>query len=323
MIKKILGLGVVGLIFVDNGSSIFPASAKIEPLPNFTYKEQKKSLNAKQIFPNSSHFLTLVDQENSENKARFQKVIQAFNRKLSDRPFGEIMQAIADELIGTPYQEGLLDQTKEEKLVVSLAGFDCVLFVETVLAIARGVAVQDYQYETFVDHIENQRYRDGKLNGYCSRLHYFSDWIADNQKRGNVANITKELGGVNLPKQLNFMSKHKDSYPQLKNSNSTYQCIVDMETNLESLRINYIPRSQVSRIYNRLQPGDIIAIATDIKGLDVTHTGLVYRTSKENIGLIHASPSGSVRIAPDLQTYVDRVEDSVGIIVARPLDSRR
>jgi hypothetical protein len=71
-----------------------------------------------------------------------------------------------------------------------------------------------------------------------------------------------------------------------------------------------------------MQAGDIVAIATKIKGLDFTHTGLVYRNRDRSIGLIHASPSGAVKISPDLQTYVNQVKEQQGIVIARPTDPR-
>jgi hypothetical protein len=248
---------------------------------------------------------------------RFNQVMQyAIERKLSDRPLGEIMQAIAEQFIGTPYAAGLLDRSNQETLVVTLNAFDCVLFVETVLAIARGVAQQDYNYENFRDRIEEQRYRGGKLNGYCSRLHYFSDWIEDNQNRGIVDNITTNLGGIYLHNSLKFMTENRQYYPQLANQ-SDYQCMLNQEARLANLNIYYIPQDKIATIYADLQPGDIIATATDIPGLDVTHTGLVYRFSDGGIGLIHASPSGEVKISRDLQSYVQAVDGQIGIIIAR------
>ena len=248
----------------------------------------------------------------------FHRVMQyAFDAQLTDRPFGEIMQAIAEQFLGTPYVGGLLDKSNQETLVVTLKGFDCVLFIESVLAIARGVAVQDYAYEGFRDRIQEQRYRDGQLNGYCSRLHYFSDWIDDNQNRQIVHNITDKLGGIPLNTTLNFMTENRQYYPQLANE-SDYQCIRDQESQLANLNIHYIPQDQIATIYPNLQPGDIIATATDIPGLDVTHTGLVYRLPDGNIGFIHASPSGEVTISRDLQSYVQAVDGQIGIIIARP-----
>jgi Protein of unknown function (DUF1460) len=258
-----------------------------------------------------------------EDIARFERIVQYAKRQnLPDRPLGEIVQAIADNFLGKPYAEGLLDKSGEEKLVITLDRFDCVLFVETVLAIARGVAVKDYEYQNFVDRIESQRYLNGKMNGYCSRLHYFSAWINDNQKRQTVDNITAQLGGVPMHKKLNFMSQHRSSYPQMIKDEATYQCIIGVEAGLAKSTVNYIPKNRIKSVYAQLKPGDIVAVATDVKGLDVTHTGLVYRNADGNIGLIHASPAGQVTVAYDLHRYISRVESAIGIVVARAIDPR-
>lgn len=257
------------------------------------------------------------------NAIQFKRIMQdAGARSLHDRPMGEIVQAIAKRFLGSPYQPNLLDQSSQESLVVSLTQFDCVLFVETVLAIARGVALQDYSYESFASQLQNQRYRDGKLNGYCSRLHYFSDWITDNQKRGNVFNLAQQMGGISFSKVLNFMSSHRQSYSRLADDEKTYRCIQQMEATLNPFIINYIPPGKIRQHYAQLQPGDIVAIATDIPGLDVTHTGLVYRNADGSIGLIHAAPNRGVRISLDLQHYINQVEHRIGILIARPVDPR-
>ena len=283
-------------------------------LPEISYSQLLEVL-ARQPDSNNTERETAAQ---SEDIARFEKIVQYANKQnLPDRPIGEIVQAIADNFLGQPYVEGLLDKSGTEKLIVTLDKFDCVLFVETVLAIARGVAVKDYDYQNFVNRIEEQRYLNGKMNGYCSRLHYFSEWINDNQKRQTVENITAELGGVPMNKQLNFMSQHRSSYPQMVKDEATYQCIVGIEADLAKTTVNYIPTNLIKSIYSQLKPGDIVAVATDVKGLDVTHTGLVYRNADGNMGLIHASPAGQVTVAYDLHRYISRVESAIGIVVAR------
>jgi len=287
-------------------------------LPKISYLELLEVLARR---PDSNNHESITETETaavSEDIARFEKVVQyAKQQNLPDRPIGEIVQAIADNFLGKPYAEGLLDKSGEEKLLVTLSKFDCVLFVETVLALSRGVAVKDYDYQNFVNRIEEQRYLNGKLNGYCSRLHYFSEWINDNQKRQTVENITVELGGVPMNKTLNFMSQHRSSYPQMVKDEATYQCIVGVEADLAKTAVNYIPTNQIKSIYSQLKPGDIVAVATDVKGLDATHTGFVYRNADGNLGLIHASPAGAVTVAYDLHRYISRVESAIGIVVAR------
>ena len=279
-----------------------------------------------------SLLLFLAETENillSQNKPNhppevdgFQSLMEyAQKEKLSQHSMSEIIYRLTGYFLGTPYQEGLLDQFQEETLYVSLKGFDCVLFVETVLAIAQGVAVQDYSYQTLLKNIESLRYVNGDLQGYCSRLHYFSDWIEDNKSRGKVENITGKLGGVFLNKKLNFISHHRGSYPQLV-EDKNYQCIVQREQKLASLPFHFIPTNQIKSIYAQLKPGDIIAVATNIEGLDFTHTGFVYQNDDNTMGFIHASPIGKVTIARDLSQYIARVDNAIGIVVVRALDPR-
>jgi hypothetical protein len=251
---------------------------------------------------------------------RFNEVLRnAQQQQLSTKPFNQVVQRIAQQFLGATYEDGLLNQTPTETLFLSLKKFDCVLLVETVLAIARNVVQQDNSVQGFAQNVSAQRYRSGQMQGYCSRLHYFSDWIADNEKRGLVQNITAKIGGQTFPKQLNFMSQNRKSYPQLK-SDSEYRCVQQVEANLaKSLTLSYIPTQQIRKTYSQLQSGDIIAVATAIPGLDVTHTGLVERQTDGRINFIHASPGSIVKRATDLQTYVSRVDEAVGMIVARPL----
>ena len=118
-----------------------------------------------------------------------------------------------------------------------------------------------------------------------------------------------------------FMSQNRRLYPQLK-SQDNYDCIQQVEKQLESLSLTYIPTPKIKDIYPQLQAGDIIGVVTNIAGLDTTHTGLVYRFPDGKIGLIHASPAGQVTIAKDLQKYISKVDKAIGIFVVRPLDTR-
>jgi hypothetical protein len=266
----------------------------------------------------SEEVAVVSDIPHNQDGAIFLTIMErAIASKLSAQSMGEIIQTVAQQLLGAKYEAGLLDKSTKETLFISLQKFDCLLLVETVLALAHNIALQDRSYNNFTEQIEDKRYWNGTLNGYCSRLHYFSDWIKDNQRRGNVSNITQNLGGVYLPKQLNFMTTHKSSYPILVASEANYQCIASVEASLAGEALNYIPQPNIAQIYNQLQPGDIIGVATNIPGLDVTHTGFVYRHPNGNMGLLHASPAGEVVIAPDLQQYVGKVDHAIGIIVVR------
>lgn len=246
----------------------------------------------------------------------------AADSALAERPYGEIIQAVGRQLLGAPYVAGMLDMSEDEELITSLTAFDCVLYVENVMALAHGIATGDTTYASYVAAVEDLRYRGGEMGGYCSRLHYFTDWIADNEARGNVRDVTAEAGGVRYDKTVDFMSTHRDAYPRLVASDSVYQCIQGVERQLAGHALFYIPQADIAASYDRLQPGDIIATATNIGGLDVTHTGFVYRTAAGGTAFLNASLSGEVKIAPDLARYVQGVRAQTGIIVARPIDPR-
>ena len=259
----------------------------------------------------------------SETTALFERIIsRAEAERWADRPYGEIIQLVGEQLQGQPYVAGMLDEPEEETLVVTLRGFDCVLYIENVVALARAIALGTPTYAAYAENVERQRYRDGEMQGYCSRLHYFSDWIRDNQARGWVRNVTAEAGGEPFDKRLTFMSEHRESYPKL-DDDATYACIVDMERRLAGLDMVVIPQDAIAESYGALQPGDIIATATSIGGLDVTHTGFVHKTP-EQTGFMHASlSSNAVKISPDLQSYVQGIRSQVGVVVARPIDPRQ
>lgn len=241
---------------------------------------------------------------------------------LKDKSMGDIVQAIAEQFVGTPYREDLLDRSEQETLIPTLREFDCVLFVETVLAMARNIALKDYSSQTFIHHLQEERYIGEETSGYCNRLHYFSHWIEENQRKKLVTNLTASLNGVLLNKPLNFMSSHWQSYPKLMNNEANRRCITQMEEALHWSDIHYIPSAQIHQNYGNFQPGDVVAIATNIPGLDVTHTGFIYRNAEGNIGIIHAAPKG-VKISSDLATYVGRVDHAIGILIARPTDPRQ
>lgn len=240
-----------------------------------------------------------------------------------ERPVGELVQAVGLQFRGQPYEAGMLDEPDTETLICRLNGFDCVTFVETSLALARIIRAQDYTYDAFLRHVRDTRYRGGQMDGYCSRMHYFTEWIADNAARGAVRDVTQEVGGERLDKTLGFMSAHRDAYPRFATDDALYRCIQEMEARLADHEIYYVPQDRIHEAYDQLQAGDLVALATDIEGLDVTHTGLVYKGPDGATGLLHASTTGGVMVSPDLQAYVQNVDVQIGIVVARPQPTGR
>ena len=235
---------------------------------------------------------------------------------------GPLMQKIGLYFRGRPYLEGTLDQPDTETLVVRLDGFDCVTFIETVLAMARGVKTGDTTYAGFARRLAQQRYRNATMQGYCSRLHYFTEWLADNERKGVVKRLDDELGGRRMADTLNFMSTHRSAYDRFATNDSLYACVQQMETDLQVQQRNrpvqYVPQDSIRAVYDQLRAGDIVAVATSIDGLDVSHSGLVYTHDDGRKGFLHASLSDGVMVSPDLQRYVQTIDHQIGIVIGRP-----
>lgn len=242
-------------------------------------------------------------------------------------PMGESMVRIGLTFIGTPYVPGTLEVAGEEGVVVNLLELDCVTFVENVLAIARFIRLagpeilesESRMRERYRGLLAEIRYRGGRVEGYASRLHYFSDWIRDNESRGLVREITQELGGEMDPEAIDYMSQHAEAYRQLMDP-FNLRAIRDIEFTLSGLPRYQIPEEAIALRISQVQDGDIIAITSAEAGLDVAHTGLAYWQGGE-LYLLHAPSVGSdVEVSGlSLASRVWESEAQDGIRVVRPL----
>jgi hypothetical protein len=239
---------------------------------------------------------------------------------LQTRPIGAVMAAVGTSFIGTPYVAHTLEVSGPEHLVVNLQGLDCTTFVESVLAISRCIKLQRMTYDAFTRQLQLIRYRSGNIDGYPSRLHYFTDWIGDNSRKGIVRDITRVLGGIPFTKTIDFMSTHRTSYVQLSDD-GVATAIRAVEVRLSSSVRTYVPKADVPGVQEKLRDGDIIALTTSIPGLDVSHTGLI-RMKGGRPCYLHAPLSGgTVRLSQgSLADYLARTGTHTGIIVARPTE---
>ncbi len=246
-------------------------------------------------------------------------------------PLGPRAIRVGELAIGTPYVPNTLeayikaggDPTQNEPMTLSLTQFDCVTLVESCLAVAR--ASDDGRKPTwprFSNEVERMRYRGGKRAGYASRLHYFSEWISDGARRGLIRDIGAELGGVNDTRPLRFMTEHRGSYPAMADER-VFREIGRMETRLDSTPRYVVATDKIESIAHRIQTGDVLAFATSIPGLDVTHAAFAYRGTDGVLRVLHAPLSGgAVEITrATLPEYVARIRRSTGILIARPLSA--
>ncbi len=252
------------------------------------------------------------------DKTIFTQKMEAFKNaedSKSENPF----ILVGTSFLGTPYVEKTLEVGDRESLVINLRELDCTTFVENVLAFNLLLEDGKTNFSDFAEKIETVRYRNEELDGYPSRLHYFTDWIRNNEQKGLLKDITNELGGISVEKPIDFMGTHRELYPFLKDDDN-YQRILETEAELAKEALCYLPQADIPKQEENLQSGDIIALATSIKGLDVTHTGIAIKQPNGRIHLLHASISGTVKITEEpLVDYLKKVKNNIGIVVARPL----
>lgn len=222
---------------------------------------------------------------------------------------------IALNYLDTPYAAGTLE-SDSECLCTRTDALDCVTFVETVLA--RYLTEKSGSFfETALQYV---RYRRGKLNGYASRLHYTSDWIFDNEQKGLIQDITRDLGGVNWPLHVNFMTTHSELYPALKNPDTLTQ-MQAIESAINAREHTYIPTDKIKPIEGKIKDGDIIFFVTKVAGLDIAHLGFAYHTNNI-LTFIHASSKfEKVIVNPtSVAEYCASLPNLIGIKIARIKD---
>ena len=246
---------------------------------------------------------------------------KALKEDWASLPINECMGEIATLFIDTEYVGGTLEGKGPEICRVDLTGLDCVTFFENVLCLARILKKGKTSFDDFLAELTFTRYRKGILTDYTSRLHYTSDWIHDNEEKSVVKNVTEELDGIELPVQVFFMSENPDYYPALREFPEFIETIAGIEKEINGRKHWYIPRREIKSVQKRLRTGDIIAVATNKKGLDYSHTGLVFRDEKYKIRFLHASSAKKkVLLDTQLHKYIRSVETHIGITVARPLE---
>lgn len=252
------------------------------------------------------------------------RVVQLLQKGPTQSATNNLVLYYAHQFLGIPYVGHTLEVNKQEELVVNLRELDCTTFVETATALALTTKRGGTTWQDYLHWLQTIRYNKGKLDGYCSRNHYFSQWIASNTQLG----LVEEQTGKGYPftatqqLQLNFMSQHPGYYAMLKDNPADVKTIAQLEKASSGIEVRYIPCSLLNDSKDALKcikDGDILALVTNKSGLDVSHVGFAEWGKDGKLHLLNASSiHKKVVLEPmTLFQYAQKHPSMLGIRVIR------
>ena len=226
-------------------------------------------------------------------------------------------------LKGKPYVGHTLEVNDTEQLVVNLRELDCTTLVENAAALTLCVHAGQQSFADFRYWLTQLRYRQGHLDGYTSRLHYFTDWINDKVDMGLASEVVSNAAPFTAVQKVSvsYMSKHSDQYKALKAHPEFVPVIAEQEHHLTGQQHRYIPKREIKNtaaLRNLVHDGDILAITCTKEGLDIAHVGVAV-WHNDGLHMLHAS-SMKKKVIEDpltLSAYLSKHPSFTGIRVIR------
>jgi hypothetical protein len=277
----------------------------------------QSSVAVKKVDGDSSPVTSQAD--NGADSLIFTRIVDKCKKEQwqkSPLPYIEIK--VSQYFLGTPYVASTLEKGGEEQLVVNLREMDCTTFVENVTAISLCIKENKWEFGDLKARLTQIRYRNGIIDRYPSRLHYFVDWLVDNQQKGLINLVSEQIGDSVFDASVGFMSAHSDKYPALIENPDFIPQIREAEKRISSYKLKYIPKAQLAGTEHRIQNGDVLALSTTVNGLDIAHVGIAFH-QQGRLHMIHASTTEKkvVITAVPLNDYMAGIKKQSGLLVGR------
>jgi hypothetical protein len=219
------------------------------------------------------------------------RVQELLSKAKSERSATDRVEAFAGRFLGYPYQPNPLIGSADtaEAFTASFDGFDCVTYIETVLALARATNVDE-----FIEWLRMIRYERGSIQ-WARRNHFMTHWLRNNEREGILRPVSlRALPMVSRERVLNGV-------PGLAAQRTRVKCV---------------PKPAVPRLAPHLQSGDLMFFASTRKNLDVFHAGIIALDGRR-ILMRHASRSAGMVVEQELSEFL-KSNRMAGVIVARP-----
>jgi hypothetical protein len=220
-----------------------------------------------------------------------QRVEQLLSRMKCERSAGRRIDAFARHFLGHPYETNPLIGSADtaEVFTVSFVGFDCVTYVETIVALARAAGLDE-----FMEWLRRIRYEHGRIQ-WAQRNHYMTLWIRNNIRKGIISPVP--IPGVPIVVRQRILNV----VPGLA---------------VQRTHVRYVPKAAMPRLEPHLQSGDLIFFVSTRKNLDVFHAGIIVRDGNRLL-MRHASRSQGFVVEQVLGDFL-KANRMAGLIVVRP-----
>ena len=218
------------------------------------------------------------------------RVEQLLSKTKGDRSAASRVDFFSRHFSGRRYEPNPLIGSAEtaEVFSASFEGFDCVTYIETVLALALASNVDD-----FTKWLRKIRYEGGRVE-WKRRNHYMTLWIRNNVREGIIRPVSMSaVPSITIERVLNVV-------PGLAPQRTRVKCV---------------PKRGLPRLERYLQTGDLIFFASTRKHLDIFHAGIIMRDEK--VSMRHASRSKGAVVEQELSDFLE-ANRMTGVIVMRP-----
>lgn len=209
----------------------------------------------------------------------------------SERSVGSRIDVLSRHFLGHPYRPNPLigSADRAEVFTASLDGFDCVTYIETMVALAGASSVDD-----FIGCLRKIRYERGLIQ-WARRNHYMTQWIRNNVREGIIGPLAiPAVPTVSRERVLNVM-------PGLPAQRTRVKCV---------------PKPAIARLAANLRSGDLIFFVSTRRNLDVFHAGIIVRDGA-NMRMRHASRSQGGVVEQELSDFL-KANRMAGVIAMRP-----
>jgi len=205
------------------------------------------------------------------------------------------VESISGRFLGYPYVAHSLVGSVDTPEVFndSLKGFDCVTYVESVMALVYADKTGNYS-----SVLKKLRYSDGRVD-WRRRNHYMTQWLKNNARHGLIRRVGLRFATTRKQRLLNVV-------PGLPTSRQSFSCI---------------PKNKFSAVQSEMRSGDLIFFASTRSHLDVFHCGILIRQGDTWI-LRHASRSSGSVVDQELASFL-KEHRMAGMMLARPCDRSR